>query len=138
MSLVEDAGQTRAYYRRRKRRAVADEKAFAALDATPHDFGNVAENATSSTNLTLPANVRLAAAVNAILSQSDVIVNIGPNKSPECPAAAADEIFQLGFGEKNGVVSVFRATGAPSGTFTLYRVDTFGRATAIGTATFTV
>lgn len=110
---------------------------MAALIDTPHDFGNIAAGASSAGSLDFPANVPLAAAVDAILSAEDVTINIGTRAQNNPATAAADEDWRAGYGWKGELMTIDRDAGAPAGDLTVYAINGFGERTAIATATFT-
>ncbi len=123
--------------RRRKEREL--DTSFDTLVVTPHDFGTLAVDSTSVTNLSMPAGSRLAIAVDTALDPSDVTINIaGAALGFTNPTLAADQIHRGVWAEENMVVSVTREIGCPAGAFTLYQVDAQGLHRAIGTATFSV
>ncbi len=131
-------GHVRARLRRDRKERELD-KAFNGLVASPHDFGTLAADNTSITNLSMPAGSRLAIAVDTALDPSDVTITIaGAALGFTNPSLAADQIHRGVWAEERMVVSVTREVGCPAGEFTLYQVDAQGLHRAIGTATFSV
>ena len=131
-------GHVRVRLRHNRKERELD-KAFDVLVATPHDFGTLAADSTSVTNLAMPAGARLAIAVDVVLDAEDVTITIaGASLGFTHPALLADQIYRGVWAEKTMVVSVTREIGCPAGAFTLYQVDAQGLHRAIGTATFSV
>lgn len=124
-----------AYNIRKARRERQDLKRFDALVASPTSLGNVAADGTSST-FQLPGNAYLAIACDAALDAGDLTVDVGSHAFG-IPNLSADEIHQVGWGEKDRVVSISRGSSAPAGAVTLYIVNSFGMPIQIATATFT-
>jgi len=120
-----------------RRKRAEEWSRLAALIATPHDFGNIAAGASSAGSLTVPASVKLEAAVDAGLSVSDVTINSGSRTHDNPATGGADEIWNAGVTWRNELMTVDRAIGAPAGTLTIYAVNGFGERTEIATATFT-
>jgi hypothetical protein len=110
---------------------------LAALIATPHAFGNLAADSTTVTNLSIPTNTRLAISHSVGVSLGDITVNIGGRKTFSHPDLDADIVHRGQWAEEGMVISITRGAAAIAGTFTLYFVDPYGVAVAIGTATFT-
>jgi hypothetical protein len=119
---------------RQERRGTTELKT---LVATPHDFGNLAADATTVTNLSMPTNARLALSHSVAVSLGDITVNIGGRKNFGHPDLDADIVQRGQVAEEGMVISITRGAAAIAGTFTLYFVDPYGVAVAIGTATFT-
>lgn len=118
----------------RTRRTV---KAYQSLMDTPANLGNVGVAGTSAA-LALPANARLGVSFSASVAAGDLRLDVGPNKSLNIPALAANRVYRPGVvGERGQALTVVRS-GAPTGTATVYIIDGSGRARAIATATFTV
>lgn len=118
----------------RTRRTV---KAYQGLIDTPANLGNVGVAGTSAA-LALPANGRLGVSFSVPVAAGDLRLDIGPNKSLNIPALAANQVYRPGVvGERGQALTVVRS-GAPTGTATVYIIDGIGRARAIATATFTV
>jgi hypothetical protein len=135
-------GETVRYIHRKDRRQRADETQFAIeptpLVGTPHVFAALGPSATSTTNLSMPANGRLAISHSVALSAGDVTINIGDRQEFNHPALAIDEIYRGIRAEEDMVVSITRNNAnVITGNFSIYLVDAFGQHIEIATCSFT-
>lgn len=128
------ATQVTYFHSRQRNEALRNEKLFAALIATPFDFGTIGRPG-SSNPLTAPGSGRLAIAHSAGTAAADLTVFIGPNRTTVVPILTAGEIFKAEYVERGQIITFDVAAGAAVGTVTIYLVKTFGPAVPIGTAT---
>jgi len=124
------------FYARRRRRIAQDISAYSGLVATPTNLGAVAANADSGVSVTLPANARLAIALDDVTVASDLSIKDGVNQVFGA-GGAADFVQKLDTTQRGREVVVHRSLTCPSGTCSLYVLDAWSRPLLIATATFT-
>jgi len=124
------------YNARRRRRIAQNVSAYAEFVATPEDLGNVAANADSATAITLPADGRLAVALDDVTDPADISLKDGVGETFG-NGGVADYVQRLSVFPRGREVVVHRATGCPAGTCSIYLLDEWQRPLLIATATFT-
>jgi len=105
-----------------------------------HDFGTIAQDAGSLSNLTLPANARFAISHSVGLSPQDVSLSeFGPPElgHDNAETTGADGIQEIRhYYEKNEVLHIFRRVGSSAGVLSVYFLGPHNKRLLIGTATF--
>ena len=127
------------YNARRRHRLFRMVSAFrdTGLVASPHDFGSVAADASSSSGLTLPQTAEFAVALDAAWTAGEISLEDNAGQAVAGRGGAAGEIVRIaGRFPRGRILQVARALGAPAGAFSLYLVGQ-DRPVLVGSATFT-
>jgi hypothetical protein len=140
------ADAARGFFSRVRRRKKQDQKAFAALAASPHDFGSAAPSAAFPNALTLPANVKLQAEVTGAvfpippapqtIAPGDTLFDDGVAQARNAEALEELTTIRARFGEGRDL-TITRGATAVTGTLQVYFFGPKSQRILIGTGTLT-
>lgn len=106
------------------------------VDGTLHDFGTLGEDEASSSDLVLPMGVAVAVSLDDDWDVGDIAIQDNAGQEVFAKAGVADQIVRVnGFFPGGRIVNVYRGTGSPEGTLTLYLIN-HDRYVAVGEAVF--